>query len=287
MTVLQPTDLQPTVSPGHSAGRDLSAVLTYDFPSAMLTRLQQQQGWDTGLTLRALNEYRRFIVLAMTAPHPVTPSQLVDEVWHTHVLLTRDYWERLTPLLPAPLHHEPGDGSPGDDAHFAGQYERTLDLYQQTFGQPAPAELWPDPRRGADTRRGEAAAAQAPAEASAPAPSPLPRTIQTVVALVVAAVVTGLSAGPAMPLFSLLALIVFGVVFALVRALLSRVRTRPGRQGDSSSDLNAGFGGGFLMLDGWGGTDSCSSSDSGSDSSCGDSGGSSCGSSCGGGGCSS
>ena len=96
MTVLQPNDFQPTVSSDHNAAPDLSAVLTYDFPPSMLTRLQREQGWDTGLTLRALNEYRRFIVLAMTAPHPVTPSKLVDEVWHTHVLFTRDYWERLT-----------------------------------------------------------------------------------------------------------------------------------------------------------------------------------------------
>ncbi|WP_278913528.1 glycine-rich domain-containing protein [Deinococcus wulumuqiensis] len=273
MTVLYPHEVQPTVSPAPGAAHDPSAVLTYDFPPAMLTRLQREQGWDMVLTLRAVNEYRRFVVLAATAPHPVTPSKLVDEVWHTHVLFTRDYWERLTPLLPAPLHHEPGDGSPADDSHFAGQYGRTLDLYERTFGQPAPADLWPDPRRG-DVQAG-------PAREAAPPLSPLPGWARAIFALVVAAVVTGV--GVRLALWPLPAFLLFGLGFLLLWDVLRRVKVRPASR--DTSETGIVVLGTVLVFEGWGESDGCNTS--GGDSSCSDSGGSSCGSSCGGGGCSS
>ena len=261
-------NVNPPASPGD--------ILTYAFPSELLARLQREQGWDTGLTLRALNEYRRFIVLAMTAPHPVTPSKLVDEVWHTHVLFTRDYWDRLTPLLPRPLHHEPGDGSPGDDAHFAGQYEQTLDLYQQTFGQLAPADLWPDPRRG------EAGKARAPRAAPQRPPRWLVGCLSLGLALPLTLILGALTRSP----------LVLLLIFALLCWLLFRAFAHAtwGKSGGSGIGAEAAGSGPFVFgfpFDFSGGSaDTCSPFDSGSsDSSCGDSGGSSCGSSCGGGGC--
>ncbi|MDB5046588.1 MAG: hypothetical protein JWQ08_2638, partial [Deinococcus sp.] len=106
-------------------------LLNYTFPTALISRLQDEQGWTLAKTLRALEEYRCFLVLAATSGFSVTPSRLVDEVWHLHLTFTRDYWERLTPLLPAPLHHEPASGQVGDAAHHANQYLSTLDLYAE------------------------------------------------------------------------------------------------------------------------------------------------------------
>lgn len=130
-----------------------STLMSYTFPTALVDRLQAEHRWTPALTLRALEEYRCFLVLAATGGVPVTPSKLVDEVWHLHLTFTRDYWERLTPLLPAPLHHEPAGGQPGDAAHYANQYLSTLDLYADTFGIQPPADLWPDPRQKAAPKR--------------------------------------------------------------------------------------------------------------------------------------
>ena len=52
-------------------------------------RLARENGWSREYALRALEEYRRFVYLAMTAGHPVTPSEEVDEVWHFHLTYTR------------------------------------------------------------------------------------------------------------------------------------------------------------------------------------------------------
>ncbi|MCD0163539.1 hypothetical protein IHN63_19800 [Deinococcus sp. 6YEL10] len=121
-----------------------AALTHYEFPPAMLRRAAQEHGWSPAFTDRVAQEYRRFLILAATAGHPVTPSRAVDALWHEHLTFTRDYWERLTPLLPAPLHHEPATGEAGD-TDFAAQYRRTLDSYARLFGEVAPTDVWPDP----------------------------------------------------------------------------------------------------------------------------------------------
>ena len=145
--------VSPTSNPDADFSPLTSALLNYTFPTALIDRLQAEHRWTPALTGRALEEYRRFLVLAATGGVPVTPSRLVDEVWHLHLTFTRDYWERLTPLLPAPLHHEPASGQPGDAAHYADQYLSTLNLYAETFGMQPPADLWPDPRQSAPPTR--------------------------------------------------------------------------------------------------------------------------------------
>ncbi|NCX98787.1 MAG: hypothetical protein EBX35_09485, partial [Planctomycetia bacterium] len=68
----------------------------FDDPAARLTftgRLARENGWTIGYAVRVVDEYRRFVLLAMTAGHPVTPSEDVDQAWHLHLAYTRDYWE--------------------------------------------------------------------------------------------------------------------------------------------------------------------------------------------------
>ncbi|MFC4455532.1 hypothetical protein [Deinococcus sonorensis] len=125
----------------------LAQLEQYVFPPAFVMRLQSEQGWSSARTQAVLVEYRRFVYLAATSAQPVTPSGPVDEVWHTHLTFTRDYWERLCgEVLGRPLHHEPGTGTADEAFTFARQYEATLQLYADTFGQPAPVEVWPAPR---------------------------------------------------------------------------------------------------------------------------------------------
>ena len=121
-------------------------LLAYEFPAAFAGRLAGEHGWTMPFTLEVLREYRRFLVLAATSTQSVTPSRTVDAAWHEHLTHTRDYWLRLTPLLPGALHHEPGEGKSGDTGHFAEQYEGTLELYRERFGEPDP-RIWPDPAR--------------------------------------------------------------------------------------------------------------------------------------------
>ena len=237
-----PLSGQETVSP-------TAALTHYEFPPAMLRRAAQEHGWSPAFTDRAAQEYRRFLILAAAAGHPVTPSRAVDALWHEHLTFTRDYWERLTPLLPAPLHHEPATGEAGD-TDFAAQYRRTLDSYARIFGEVAPVDLWPDPT----------------VRAAAPPPTAT-RTAGGVrlSALLLAALAGGVA-------FLTFLSTRFGVlaalgVFVLALILLTTAQANPTGTG-ARRDRRDGDGGGADI----GGSDG-----GGSD------GGSSCGSSCGGG----
>ena len=107
-------------------------------------RLAREKGWSLLFAQRAIAEYKRFLLLAMTAGHPVTPSVQVDEVWHLHLTFTRSYWQRLCgELLGKPLHHDPTRGGTAESSKFHTQYERTLASYRQAFGMEPPADLWP------------------------------------------------------------------------------------------------------------------------------------------------
>src|SRR5688500_16905963 len=48
-------------------------------------RLRRENGWSAGFARRAIEEYRKFLFLAATARHPVSPPDVVDQVWHLHL----------------------------------------------------------------------------------------------------------------------------------------------------------------------------------------------------------
>jgi hypothetical protein len=107
-------------------------------------RLSAENGWSLNYAQRVLTEYRRFLFLAVTAGHPVTPSDEIDQAWHLHLTYTRHYWETLCgQILKRPLHHGPTLGGAQEDDRYLEQYDRTIAAYTQTFGHAPPSDLWP------------------------------------------------------------------------------------------------------------------------------------------------
>lgn len=119
----------------------------FDEPSARLTftaRLARENGWTIGRAVRVVDEYRRFVFLAVTAGHPVTPSEDVDQAWHLHLAYTRDYWEAFCrDVLREPLHHGPTRGGACEADRYDAQYRRTLAAYAAAFDAPPPDDIWP------------------------------------------------------------------------------------------------------------------------------------------------
>jgi len=113
-------------------------------PHPFSLRLAKENDWPPGYTQRAVEEYRRFAFLAVAAGHPVSPSDPVDQVWHLHLLYTRDYWEEFCGrVLGTPLHHGPARGGAAEVDKFTDWYARTRASYRRFFGEP-PVEFWPE-----------------------------------------------------------------------------------------------------------------------------------------------
>lgn len=135
------------IAPQPHTFQDLRHALeNYTFPEGFAGKLVQETHLPLQEIAALLHEYRRFLIMAAVGGQSITPSQRVDDAWHLHLTYSRDYWERLVPLLGRPLHHEPA-GSAHEHAHYQEQYIRTLMLYRDTFGEDAPQRWWPDPRR--------------------------------------------------------------------------------------------------------------------------------------------
>jgi len=119
-------------------------IAGFDFDALSLAhKLARMHGWSSDFTARAIDEYRRFTYLCCTAGRMMSPSQIVDEVWHLHLTYSRDYWDNwCARVLARPLHHEPSDGPHENDKHREA-YSLTLDRYHETFGETAPPDIWP------------------------------------------------------------------------------------------------------------------------------------------------
>jgi hypothetical protein len=114
-----------------------------DTPLNFTCRLAREHGWSLEHARAAIDAYRRFCFLAIVSPIPVTPSQAVDEVWHLHLIYSRDYWMIWCgQRLQAPLHHDPTPGGAEAQMVYRRQYAETLALHERVFGPPSP-QLWP------------------------------------------------------------------------------------------------------------------------------------------------
>ena len=113
---------------------------------SFLARLARDNGWTLAYAGGALQEYKRFCFLAVSAGHPVTPSDEVDQVWHLHLLYTRSYWgEFCRKALQTELHHGPTEGGGAEREKFTDWYTRTLESYERAFGTAPPRAYWPTP----------------------------------------------------------------------------------------------------------------------------------------------
>lgn len=129
---------------------------------ALAARLEEAEGWDPAYVREAIEEYRRFVYLSRVSDRHVTPSEIVDRVWHEHITDSRSYVEDFCrTLFGEILHHEPATG-PDDRPRFEAQYAATRTLYAAEFGREPPAEIWfyrPPDKVAADRRRGRLARA--------------------------------------------------------------------------------------------------------------------------------
>lgn len=107
-------------------------------------RLARENGWTPLLTERVINEYKKFLFLCTISPHPVTPSDEVDQAWHLHLVYTKSYWNDLCRhILQKDLHHTPTEGGPAERDKYFALYESTLQLYRLTFNEEPPEDIWP------------------------------------------------------------------------------------------------------------------------------------------------
>jgi hypothetical protein len=71
-----------------------------------------------------IKEYKAFMYLAATSGEECTPSKAVDEIWHHHILHTKDYLDHwCKDIIGKVIHHNPE--KLGDTKDYATQFANT------------------------------------------------------------------------------------------------------------------------------------------------------------------
>jgi hypothetical protein len=100
-------------------------------------RRNGEQLWDEARVARALQEYKQFLALMYWYPKAaLTPSEDIDDVWHTHVLNTARYQADCEMIFGCFQHHSPTSGTSEEvqDQHLTDRDE-TLQLFEEAFGE--------------------------------------------------------------------------------------------------------------------------------------------------------
>jgi len=88
--------------------------------------------------VRALAErYRRFLALKARYPgQAIAPTEIIDEMWHLHMLHPRAYHRDCMQAFGFILDHNPGFGAEEDEVEaLASTFARTAKRYEREFGE--------------------------------------------------------------------------------------------------------------------------------------------------------
>ena len=116
-----------------------------------------ERGWDGEMFDVAVNEYKRFLELKLKYPKKTfSPTKLMDEIWHLHILDTRTYSAECDGIFGKFLHHNPSFGSwdsdfQSDRLNLSQQNLR--EYYSKLFGE-SPRDLNGNCHGGCDHDQG-------------------------------------------------------------------------------------------------------------------------------------
>ena len=104
------------------------------------TRLANKNYWTKDFTDAAILEYKKFMYLAATSDFMVSPSDIIDVVWHQHLIFTQSYQEFCT-MIGKQVQHVPSTHNRDEHEKFRQAKERTIKFYTENFGD-YPRAIW-------------------------------------------------------------------------------------------------------------------------------------------------
>lgn len=114
---------------------------------AFASKLARKLDWKPRFALQAIGEYKKFVLLGVTSDFAVTPSKVIDQVWHEHILFSRAYREFCRDVLERDFDHNPElVASDQQTDTFKAQFDATIAAYEREFGVPPPSEVWGTPK---------------------------------------------------------------------------------------------------------------------------------------------
>ncbi len=114
---------------------------------AFAAKIASKHGWDKNFALKAISEYKKFVYLGVVSNFHVTPSKIIDVVWHEHLLFTKAYREFCDNVINYQFDHHPELMPVAEETgRFSAQYIDTLEFYMLEFNVSPPEDIWGNPK---------------------------------------------------------------------------------------------------------------------------------------------
>ena len=122
----------------------VQTALNWDLSNPM-TFLIQRKGMSPDYVQEMAKEYRRYIGIIAANPHLKFPvSEAVDEMWHTHILFTKDYRHMGDEVCGQYIGHYPVMSQEERISLLPDYVEQTLGQYEALYGEKPPGKWWPN-----------------------------------------------------------------------------------------------------------------------------------------------
>ncbi|MFN5318358.1 MAG: glycine-rich domain-containing protein [Bacteroidia bacterium] len=113
------------------------------FTKAFADKLSRKLNWKKNFASKAIWEYKKFVYMGVISDFSVTPSKVIDQVWHEHLLFSSGYRKFCKDVIRYDFDHNPELVNIGSQTEaFASQYFQTIELYKKEFGIEPPSEIW-------------------------------------------------------------------------------------------------------------------------------------------------
>lgn len=110
-------------------------------PVPLTERLRIETGLDAETIRCAVEEYKKYIYLAVRCQMPVEMPPLADKVWRTHLTYTRHYWDYMCADVIGQDVHYPRTTLRKTTSQDLDGAELSSEAYRKTFGYEPPAFL--------------------------------------------------------------------------------------------------------------------------------------------------
>ena len=123
---------------------------------AFAHKVARKLGWSEQFAYKAIGEYKKFVYLGVISDFVVTPSSIIDKVWHEHLLFSRPYRQFCSEVIEYDFDHHPELIENDDQTGvFNAQYLDTLELYKKEFLHDPPHAFWGAPKFAEADLKGE------------------------------------------------------------------------------------------------------------------------------------
>lgn len=100
----------------------------------IIVRMIDKKSWSPVDAEATVRKYKNFLILKIIYPQlSCVPTSEIDEIWHEHILHTKNYMRDCEQIFGHFLHHNPSDGSDDDKELLAALYNKTKQLYEEHF----------------------------------------------------------------------------------------------------------------------------------------------------------